>query len=600
MAAMVGFTAVSCDLDMLPLNEVVLENFWKEKADVQSVVNSCYVGMQEGGYVEKIITWGELRSDNIAEGPDVPSGLQQMMKGNLKPTNNACDWGALYTVINRCNTVIYYAPQVAAKDPNYTESDLRINLAEAKALRALSFFYLIRTFKDVPFSLDPSIDDFQDYRVPATKHEVILDSLIGDLEACKEDAPRKYADANGANRNNTGRITRNAIYALLADMYLWKGSDYNLPVAQQQEAYRKCVEYCDMILDYKYDQYEVDEDEVWKSVVELYNGYPLLAEQKKGAGQEAPNAFNAIFGRGNSFESIFELTYGQTESDVKNTDVAYMYGGNDNNGTAIQYVKANKNLLLKEITGTTYTDTELFPVTSDYRSLTSFRFVSGSDHDITKYVVSSFTQGDYGTLGTWEAGPNTVMTRSYTGSYEGWIIYRLSEIMLMRAEAELQMAKYLADQVTPEEEEEETPAEPTEAKTRTSGASLATAEELYKDAVDLITAVYMRSNPTGTAPTFTTYEYDALMTFLENERQREFLFEGKRYYDLVRRARREGNNDHFVAAIRNKFEEASQAVMIKMAMPDFVYMPYAEYQCDVNPNLVQNPAYAEEDELVKN
>ncbi len=600
MAALVGFTAVSCDLDMLPLNEVVLENFWKEKADVQSVVNSCYVGMQEGGYVEKIITWGELRSDNIAEGPQVPGNLQQMMKGNLKPTNGACDWGALYTVINRCNTVIYYAPQVAAKDPNYTESDLRINLAEVKALRALSFFYLIRTFKDVPFSLDPSIDDFQDYRVPATKHEVILDSLIGDLEACKEDAPRKYSDANGVNRNNTGRITRNAIYALLADMYLWKGSNSKLPVAQQQEAYRKCVEYCDKIIDYKYDQYEVDEDEVWKSVVELYNGYPLLAEQKKGTGQEEPNAFNAIFGSGNSFESIFELTYGQSESDVKNTDVGYMYGGSDKDGKSIQWVKANKMLLQKAITGTTYNDNELFPVTSDYRSLTSFRFSEGSDHDITKYVVSGLSEGEYGTLGTWKASSYMVMTRGYTSSYEGWIIYRLSEIMLLRAEAELQIARFLAEQVTPEEDEEETPAEPTEVKTRTAGATLATAEDLYKDAVNLITAVYMRSNPSGTAPKFDTYEYDALMKFLENERQREFLFEGKRYYDLVRRARRDGNNDHFVAAIRNKFEEASQAVMIKMAMPDFVYMPYAEYQCDVNPNLVQNPAYAEEDELVKN
>ena len=37
-----GVAVTSCDLDLLPLNEVVLENYWTEKADVESVVNACY------------------------------------------------------------------------------------------------------------------------------------------------------------------------------------------------------------------------------------------------------------------------------------------------------------------------------------------------------------------------------------------------------------------------------------------------------------------------------------------------------------------------------------------------------------------------------
>ena len=35
-------TSCSDFLDILPMNEVVLENFWTEKGDVISVVNSCY------------------------------------------------------------------------------------------------------------------------------------------------------------------------------------------------------------------------------------------------------------------------------------------------------------------------------------------------------------------------------------------------------------------------------------------------------------------------------------------------------------------------------------------------------------------------------
>ncbi len=619
MAALVGLTTVSCDLDLLPLNEVVLENFWKQEDDVQSVVNSCYVGMQEGGYVEKLITWGELRSDNVNEGPDCPENLKQMMKGNLLETNGACDWGPLYTVINRCNTVIYYAPQVAEKDPNYTESDLRINLAEVKALRALSFFYLIRSFKDVPFSLDPSIDDFQEYQIPATPHRVILDSLILDLEACKDDAPRKYADANTTNRNNTGRITRNAIYTLLADMYLWKASDAELPQAEQDAAYRRCIECCDYVLKYKIDQYKVDETGNLRPAMDtdVYNeyGYPLLAEQK-GTTQGAPAAFNAIFAKGNSFESIFELTYMTGNNDIKNTDVSTMYGGMTKDNKLVQKISSNELLIDENVVkNSTYSDNNLFSVNSDYRSLVGFQFISGKGGNIRKYVTGPnglISSTSYGTLGPSWSAPSTssMIVVSYQNSYMGWILYRLSEVMLMRAEAEINLANNLAS--VPPVDNPDDDVTPDEGKTRAAavnGSTLSTAAELYEDAFNLICAVNMRSNPNATSrlPKYDSYKnedgtinYSAMMALVENERQREFLFEGKRYYDLVRRARREGNNEHFVQAIQNKFAEASKAVLIKMSMPDFVYMPIHEHQLDVNPMLKQNPAYVREDDFVKN
>ena len=76
-AALVGTSVSSCSLDLLPLNEVVLENYWTNKSDVESVVASCYLGMTENGYVSSMIVWGENRSDNITAGPDVPATLTQ-------------------------------------------------------------------------------------------------------------------------------------------------------------------------------------------------------------------------------------------------------------------------------------------------------------------------------------------------------------------------------------------------------------------------------------------------------------------------------------------------------------------------------------------
>ena len=85
-AALVGTSVSSCSLDLLPLNEVVLENYWTNKSDVESVVASCYLGMTENGYVSSMIVWGEDRSDNITAGPDVPATLNNLMKGSLKTT----------------------------------------------------------------------------------------------------------------------------------------------------------------------------------------------------------------------------------------------------------------------------------------------------------------------------------------------------------------------------------------------------------------------------------------------------------------------------------------------------------------------------------
>ena len=188
-----GFTLTSCDLDLLPLNSVVLENYWTNKDDVERSLNACYVGMQENGWVSKAIIWGEVRSDNVAvrqgtsaSGNVTPQYLQNIIKGNLKQNNEACSWSAYYRVINLCNVLLYYAPKVAEKDPNITPSNLAEIEAQAKAIRALNYFYLIRTFKDVPFTLEPSIDDTQDYMIPATKGEEALDALYDAVDSMED------------------------------------------------------------------------------------------------------------------------------------------------------------------------------------------------------------------------------------------------------------------------------------------------------------------------------------------------------------------------------------------------------------------------------
>ena len=85
-----------------------------------------------------------------------------------------------------------------------------------------------------------------------------------------------------------------------------------------------------------------------------------------------------------------------------------------------------------------------------------------------------------------------------------------------------------------------------------------------------------------------------------DERRRELLFEGKRFYDLLRRARREGNTTYVSGKISSKYTSNSAAMGIKMAMIEFLYMPYYHDELERNPLLIQNPAYDKEKKNERN
>lgn len=632
-SAVVGLAATSCSLDMLPLNDVVLENFWTNKSDVESVVTSCYSGMQEKGYLSQLIVWGEDRSDNVVPGPDVPVALKNLMKGSLKTTNENCDWAKIYNVINRCNTVLYYAPKVAEEDPNYTTSDLNINIAEVKFIRAYSYLTLIRTFKDVPFVLEPTIDDNFDMKAPATKFEDVLDALIKDIESCKDYAPRRYTEKTF----NTAKVTRAAMYSLLAELYLWKASDYKLSPAEQNESYRKCIECCDWVLNFKIQQYEANdlenEDLSTKVDVEVWSkyGYPLLAEaSSSGSSSYFPAGFNETFGKGNSFESIFELTYHYGSFETINEDLGLHYGGTDANGSEKTYVSASEYLMTTPPTASTFSNVVLFSTNTDYRSIAPFRYSENGAFDIQKYAVRDVETNYRGTGVISFVNIPVNPVRANRQMYQNWIFYRTAEIMLFRAEAEIEIAGNLDKIAESEKQEEDNPdagegddneegegdgeepvpgtagAKAHKASVAVNGSTLSTAPELYDDAFNLICAVYTRSNPvvkttSNALPSRNGIKnYDDFTQLLMNERRRELLFEGKRYFDLVRQARREGNTNKFIRALSNKYGEGGAAISIKMKQMDFMYMPILKKQIMVNPSLVQNSAYLDEEQIVNN
>lgn len=542
-------TLSSCGdfLSIEPQNEIVLENFWTEEADVNSVVNACYAQLESADCIRRMIIWGEGRSDNMVSGSGVSYDLQQLFKENLLETNQYTNWASFYTAINYCNTVMHYAPGVNEIDPNFTDSELKATLAEVTTLRALCYFYLIRTFRDVPFVTEPSNDDSQEYQVPATPFNDVLAQIIADVERVKDDAPRSYGEYTV---ENTCRITRWACYALLADLYLWQGN------------WQRCIECCDAVIDQKIREYDKEfEENPTTLAMELYGRYPLISEKSPGSSYGG-NAYSEIFGSGNSFESIFELNF-ITNQTTTNDAVGDFYGNSRRFPGQIGVPDA---MMLDP--WDTSNPSKYFPK-GDARYLESIYTTSNQGY-ISKYAFSTLTFRE-----SVSGGKPITSTSWRSANYANWVVYRLTDVMLMRAEAEVELAGDVPEGATP------------------------TPEQLthYQAAFDCVDATWRRagSKRTATTEVLAVSDYNTSRTAMEDlvlaERQRELLGEGKRWFDLVRLARREGNNTRLLSAVTTKFQENVNAIRIKLASADALYFPYNRNELKQNPYLTQNPAY---------
>ena len=547
------FSSCNDFLDIKPQNEVVLENFWKEKADAASVLTGCYESLESNDALTRMVAWGELRSDNMKAGASTPNDLNEILKESLLPSNPYCSWGKFYECINRCNTVCYYAPQLQKIDPNYTEAEMKANVAEATTLRALAYFYLIRTFRDVPYSTVPSIDDTQNYVLPATSFDVVLDTLINDLESIKGDAVRRYFVDESPNAwQNSCKVTRWVVYALLADLYLWKGD------------WDQAIRYCDLVINYKRQQYE----EMLQlkgnlNNIALIDSIPMILEKPVGA-TLCGNAYTEIFGEGNAFESIFELSFRSPQS-VKNDMVSKFYGNDRNpqgylsaSDILFKDVAQGNNSLFKKTDGRAYEGGEL----------------SGSRYTISKYVRTRVSYKTNPAPSTEKDLSLSDNLRAESNAYANWIIYRLSDMLLIKAEALIERGQ----------------------------------GDDFEKAFALIDVVNKRANDAVNGTRSSTLKKSdyidskaAMEELLLDERQREFLFEGKRWYDLVRVARRDGKNTRLVNLVTRKYQENVNALKIKLADPNIIYFPYAKSELKVNPLLNQNPAFTngEDTELTK-
>lgn len=543
-----GLTSCEDFLTIYPTGSITKEDYWNTSNDVNNVRAAAYNQMTK--LIDKILIWGEFRSDNVTLNKMDQTQFLRLQEAVLQPDADMFDWAGLYKGINFCNEVIDNGQTMVDNgvDPSFQQGDWAPIKAEMTALRALYYFYLVRAFRDVPYVKHSVSTDAEARasRIAATPGYEILEDLIKDVEEVQASAPKNYGNAT----DNKGRWTTYSMSALLADMYLWraaliKGIDRKTDATGAPYPYNrtekadittclnKCIENCDKVIEYQQEEYKKSLDRLNVPAEDPRRklAFPLT-QNDKDLTQDL--AYAAVFGSKNGMESVFELQFDGVN--VKNSALSvYLYGNHSKTFTAGVMV-ANQATFCSNL-NSTFSDKGYGKLDFRYLSYLLWEKQGQATYPIIKNVAMSchVDKSNDVTIG-YASSP---AFRSDNNQYANWPVYRLADILLIKSEAI--------------------------ARTLETGGTASKALGFH-----MVNAILRRNipaadsiNPSNTnlyverlnpnlSNNLSWADQDArtwseLLNYTMNERQREFIGEGKRWFDIVRECEWRGATEDVLA-----------------------------------------------------
>ena len=242
--------ACSGFLDENPEGQLAVSNSYLTEADAKAGVAAVYEGLQQM-YERRMFLLTELPTDNMKNGTGMGNSQLQDLEYERHTAQNFMVrdvWLRSFNTIAKANVAIENVPKVSM------DEDLKARLmGEAKFLRALYYFNLVRFHGDVPLVVKPvtTLADALAERAPESE---VYAQIIKDLQDAEQDLPISYGPAD------SGRATRGAAKILLGKVYLTLG--------QFQNCVDKLAEVIDNEGTYGYGLHE-DYADNWKIATEL-------------------------------------------------------------------------------------------------------------------------------------------------------------------------------------------------------------------------------------------------------------------------------------------------------------------------------------------
>lgn len=505
-----GLSSCSGYLDILPNDKQTTDMFWTKSGDVESILSEGYYLMRT--CVPSMIYWGELRGGSLIT-MATTSKVGEIQEFKALANNSSVTWETFYQVINMANLVLKYAPSVVDVDDSYSENAMKSHLTEAYFMRGLMYLYLVRNFKEVPLILEPYDTDEMNIDVAKSTEEEIMLQIKSDCKAAL--ATGACREPNTRTWETKGRATIWAIYSLLTEACLWNGD------------YQECIDNAQLVI----------------------NSSGAMHPVFLGTAAQWFEIFYTESGIGSN-ESIFEIMFDQSISgnSSTNTPTKYLLFSTATTPPLLFSEKmterlaeecANSTEANRSYWGSVAVGTGKLPICStDYpENGMVWRYTGMGTEDILAARAGSSNDAD-----------------------ANWIIYRMADVMLMKAEALIRLG---------------------------GGTN-------WTEALAILNQIRTRSNQDELEVNLSDIDTWGMLELLLNERDMEMAAEGKRWYDLVRIAKQ--NNYEFKSEvmsliIENKGDSSSKWLRSVLSNNNAWYLPINEDEINNNKLLIQNPYY---------
>ena len=245
---LVACGASSCNdfLDVDPPSARLSSDFYESAVQCEQALTGIYNGLMP--LSEYSVLMCEGRADDVWTEPAEDKQRDYVDISVFNPniytisTINSA-WGDLYEIVARANLFLEKIEGVDFSDSLVKDSFI----AEARFLRALAYFDLVRYFGRVPLSLK-SLSADEAMNLPQSEdREVYERAIIPDLEFAVENMGYQAYTASGGNAS-AGRATRPAAEALLGRVFLTM-SGFPLydeeKAARAQGLFKSVIEYAD-------------------------------------------------------------------------------------------------------------------------------------------------------------------------------------------------------------------------------------------------------------------------------------------------------------------------------------------------------------------
>jgi hypothetical protein len=272
-ALVVMVSACKKKLEEQPYSFLIPKNYYLTATDAQTALNGVFnVFQQQTSYQRTVWLISELPADNLVG--ITTSERLELNRFTWTPANSEISnwWKTSYQAISRANDLLANVPNITM------DTTARNNiLGNARFLRAMAYFDLVRNFGDVPLVLRPITTAEDTLLYPSrTDAGEVYKTIIDDL---------KFAEANCPLENkipaaSKGMVSKGAAAALLGKVYLQRASS---PYADAQDN-QNALAALNRVINSK--------------VYSLVANYPDVFDNAKKNGPE--HIFSIQFGPGNN------------------------------------------------------------------------------------------------------------------------------------------------------------------------------------------------------------------------------------------------------------------------------------------------------------